>query len=1856
MKMSETGESNPMASYVASLSNSFRLVPPAAVPAMLDCVLASTGLSPSLLCSSLLDASPNLTKDVILGNGKFDSEQRNYVRSYASALCHLLKKLGASLGALQSFIWKILVPLMKLVHAHDCDILNETADSFFDVVIETNSWGIVEATMVPFFLRLVGLSMGMLQSEELAIYGWSRSSVFLGIEEQLANSDIKDSMISDSVSFSFPLDVSCYSLISILDSAVRSHLAAGNTSESSWASGSYAESFAKKFLWDLCNMTVRMLLQSIEHRYCAIKFLLPSIFKAFASHPAFEIAVRGQTYILSRKHFFEKIWPCCRTLFSMGPLERRDSYNVLSLYFAFFSCTDGCDNDDASDREEGFDIRAEKEFWDEIKKGLVDMEGLVRKQSLHILKMMLQINEGSQCYSGVFEMISSSKTSMPNGLTKKGRWADMEAKSLGVGKICNSLDPSLNSLQKWEAFFLLYEMLEEYGTHLVEAAWNHQITLLLQSSVPHDDSMKSFSGGLNQNQMEGSADIFSWLAVLWQRGFLHDNPQVRCLIMESFLGIEWKNYRHCAELVPEDFVLGSFIQGLNDPVHHKDFGIKGIYSSRTIEGATKFMCQYGSCLNFRKCIAFLINLASTTKQQSFGRAGLMGLVECIASAACGVQIHRKHEVEWCKDGSFDMVQDLQVHSVTASSFHNDKEDLLDALRYIIESSKQHFNPNYRLRVCDKVMDTAASVMRAFDVSLEILLHFISAVPQEFTDCGGSLRVKVQEWLSACDDKHCTSTCCSAVVQLWKSLCNFPRSFIGLRHSVSAFVNYDDEDLDTWGFEAKRWARVVFLVIKEDHHVDPILTFIQTHGIDICKQNNHLECIPVKFLILALSLIRELQIMQERVADTGKRGRTKTEVALLEIVDHLSSTEISIIIEKFSKLFLSILEGLVAFATSSCSIFLSGMLEDTDLPCSLRGKLGGPSQRRLSPSATTAVLQAIMSMKAVASISLWCVQFESDGILNFAFIFLWKFFWNIVSSPTCDSETAAEIWLAAYEALAHVLKAVVSAFSSFALDLIMENQEPSSPNAEGKPLFDSLVLSFLQNINNLIAVELMVRSRWAILMNWKWICLEYLLSIPSHAFENGVQIEIGHCFFSDATLCSVFGDLVDSLENAGEGSVLPMLRSIRLVLELFNSGSMRSDVSSCDGMDTQMMWHLVRSSWILHVSCNKRRVAPIAALLSSVLHYSVFSNECMHQSDNGPGPLKWFVGKILEEGTKSPRTIRLAALHLTGLWLLNPKTIKYYMQELKLLTLYGSVAFDEDFEAELAENYDARKEVSLLSKSPDLELTEAFINTELYARVSVAVLFYKLADFAAMVGLINANKSCHAALESGKMFLLELLDFVVNDKDQAKELYKKYSGVHRRKIRAWQMICILSQFVHQDILQEVTCSVRIALYRNNLPAVRQYLETFAINIYLKFPTLVREQLVPIFRDYDMRPQALSSYVFIAANVILHASATVQSCYLVELIPPIIPLLTSHHHSLRGFTQLLVYQVLFKLLPPLGSGAYEIMPLEKRSFEDLKSYLANNSDCSRLRASMEGFLDAFNPKDSVTPAGIFSNRVEFECVPTSLMEQVTAFLNDVREDLRCSMAKDAETIKNESLSINKDPKCVELSINADKDKLQAQLPKDIPLDFQKKVIIAKHEKQEANSDIFLGKNETYKRLMEMEKEDQLFDELLHSRSVAMGKIRGNRQQFILVASLLDRIPNLAGLARTCEVFKAAGLAVADANIVNDKQFQLISVTADKWVPIVEVPVSNLKVFLQKKKREGFSILGLEQTANSIPLDQYIFPKKTVLVLGREKEGIPAEIIHILDACIEIPQLGVVRSLNVHVSGAIALWEYTRQQRSV
>jgi tRNA guanosine-2'-O-methyltransferase len=113
-----------------------------------------------------------------------------------------------------------------------------------------------------------------------------------------------------------------------------------------------------------------------------------------------------------------------------------------------------------------------------------------------------------------------------------------------------------------------------------------------------------------------------------------------------------------------------------------------------------------------------------------------------------------------------------------------------------------------------------------------------------------------------------------------------------------------------------------------------------------------------------------------------------------------------------------------------------------------------------------------------------------------------------------------------------------------------------------------------------------------------------------------------------------------------------------------------------------------------------------------------------------------------------------------------------------------------------------------------------------------------------------------------------------------------------------------------------------------------------------------------------------------------------------------------------------------------------------------------------------------------------------------------------------------------------------------------------------------------------------------------------------------------------------------------------VLKDPHFQRISVTAEKWLPVQEVKEKDLALFLSEKKKKGYVLVGVEQTANSVSLVDYQFPRKVVLVLGSEQLGIPGSILQLLDQCVEIPQLGVIRSLNVHVSASIIVWEYTRQ----
>lgn len=71
---------------------------------------------------------------------------------------------------------------------------------------------------------------------------------------------------------------------------------------------------------------------------------------------------------------------------------------------------------------------------------------------------------------------------------------------------------------------------------------------------------------------------------------------------------------------------------------------------------------------------------------------------------------------------------------------------------------------------------------------------------------------------------------------------------------------------------------------------------------------------------------------------------------------------------------------------------------------------------------------------------------------------------------------------------------------------------------------------------------------------------------------------------------------------------------------------------------------------------------------------------------------------------------------------------------------------------------------------------------------------------------------------------------------------------------------------------------------------------------------------------------------------------------------------------------------------------------------------------------------------------------------------------------------------------------------------------------------------------------------------------------------RSHLIVVATLIDKAPNLGGLARTCEIFNAARLVLSSLAVAKRADFQGVSMTAERWLPLQAVSEAELPGWLQ------------------------------------------------------------------------------------
>lgn len=128
------------------------------------------------------------------------------------------------------------------------------------------------------------------------------------------------------------------------------------------------------------------------------------------------------------------------------------------------------------------------------------------------------------------------------------------------------------------------------------------------------------------------------------------------------------------------------------------------------------------------------------------------------------------------------------------------------------------------------------------------------------------------------------------------------------------------------------------------------------------------------------------------------------------------------------------------------------------------------------------------------------------------------------------------------------------------------------------------------------------------------------------------------------------------------------------------------------------------------------------------------------------------------------------------------------------------------------------------------------------------------------------------------------------------------------------------------------------------------------------------------------------------------------------------------------------------------------------------------------------------------------------------------------------------------------------------------------------------------------------------------------------------------------NLGTLLRTCDAVGAC-LAVPPFGWVDRAMDRGNTLRRPTCVHRVGDPLR----WLATERARGSHILGVELAEEAVRLaDLPTARRRTVMLLGHESTGIPAEALDALDAVVEIPMVGSGLSLNVAVAGSLVLYK--------
>ena len=136
------------------------------------------------------------------------------------------------------------------------------------------------------------------------------------------------------------------------------------------------------------------------------------------------------------------------------------------------------------------------------------------------------------------------------------------------------------------------------------------------------------------------------------------------------------------------------------------------------------------------------------------------------------------------------------------------------------------------------------------------------------------------------------------------------------------------------------------------------------------------------------------------------------------------------------------------------------------------------------------------------------------------------------------------------------------------------------------------------------------------------------------------------------------------------------------------------------------------------------------------------------------------------------------------------------------------------------------------------------------------------------------------------------------------------------------------------------------------------------------------------------------------------------------------------------------------------------------------------------------------------------------------------------------------------------------------------------------------------------------------------------------------------------NISAVMRTCDAVGIQDVYILNNRIAPHKKWGYrSSSTATEWLTIHQF--TDLHECFESLRKKYGKIYATHLDDGAASLHELNLAESVALVFGNERYGVSEEITKLVDGTFLIPQVGIIKSLNISVACAVTLYEAYRQK---